>query len=69
MSNYNSLYPIIFFDLSYQEEKVTNDPKKLNIEYELSANSADNSPFNVHAIVLYDKTLVANIVKNEIVLV
>ena len=55
LSNYNSLYPIIFFDLSYQTERVTRDPKQLIFRYKLNANSAGDSPFNVHAIVLYDK--------------
>ena len=29
LANYNSLYPLIYFDLSYQAEKVTRDPKQL----------------------------------------
>ena len=28
-ANYNSLYPLIYFDLTYQSEKVTRDPKQL----------------------------------------
>ncbi|KAL9967138.1 hypothetical protein ACROYT_G025310 [Oculina patagonica] len=58
LANYNSLYPIIFFDLSYQAERVTRDPKQLIFRYKLNANSAEDSPFNVHAIVLYDETIV-----------
>ncbi|KAL9970252.1 hypothetical protein ACROYT_G022594 [Oculina patagonica] len=58
LANYNSLYPIIFFDLSYQAERVTRDPKQLIFRYKLNANSAGDSPFNVHAIVLYDETIV-----------
>ena len=68
-SNYNSLYPIIFFDLSYQAERVTRDPKYLIFRYKLNANSAVDSPFNVHAIVLYDKTVVNDKVGNELVIV
>ncbi|KAL9988658.1 hypothetical protein ACROYT_G003130 [Oculina patagonica] len=58
LANYNSLYSIIFFDLSYQAERVTRDPKQLIFRYKLNANSAGDSPFNVHAIVLYDETIV-----------
>ena len=69
LSNYKSLYPIIFFNLSYQAEKVTRDPKQLIFRYKLNTNSADNSPFNVHAIVLYNKTVVIDKVGNELVIV
>ena len=38
-ANYNSLYPLIYFDLTYQSEKVTRDPKQLIFRYRLSANT------------------------------
>ena len=69
LANYNSLYPLIYFDLSYQAEKVTRDPKQLIFRYKLNANSAGDSPFNVHAIVLYDETVVIEKVGNELVIV
>ena len=69
LANYNSLYPLIYFDLSYQAEKVTRDPKQLIFRYKLNANSAGDSPFNVHAIVLYDETVVIDKVGNELVIV
>ena len=68
-ANYNSLYPLIYFDLSCQAEKVTRDPKQLIFRYKLNANSAGNSPFNVPAIVLYDETIVIDKVGNELVIV
>lgn len=69
LSNYNSLYPLIFFDLSYQAEKITRDPKQLIFRYKLNANSAVDSPFSVHAIVLYEETVVIDKVGNEYVIV
>ena len=69
LSNYNGLYPIIFFDLSYQAERVTRDPKQLIFRYKLKGNSANDSPFNVHAIVLYDETVVIDKLGNELVIV
>ncbi|KAL9954737.1 hypothetical protein ACROYT_G042311 [Oculina patagonica] len=69
LANYNSLYPIIFFDLSYQAERVTRDPKQLIFRYKLNANSAEDSAFNVHAIVLYNETIVIDKVGNELVIV
>ena len=47
--NYNSLYPLIYFDLTYQSEKVTRDPKQLIFRYRLSANTNQN--FAVHAVI------------------
>ena len=58
LSNCESLYPIIFFDLSFQKEKVTRDPKQLTFRYRLSANANQN--FNVHAVVLYEETIAIN---------
>ena len=67
IANYNSLYPLIFFDLSYQTEKVTRDPKQLIFRYNLNANAAAN--FNIHAIVQYEETVVIDMVGNELVIV
>ena len=53
VANYNSLYSIMYFDLSYQTDKVTRDPKQLIFRYKLKANSA--ATFRVHAIVLYEE--------------
>ena len=69
MANYNSYYSLIYFDLSFQPERVTRDPKQLIFRYKLSANSAANSPFSVHAIVFYDETIVIDKVGNELVIV
>ena len=67
IANYNSLYSIIYFDLSYQTDKVTRDPKQLIFRYKLNANSA--VPFNVHAIVLYEEEVIIDKIGNELVIV
>ena len=54
LSNFDSLYPLIFFDLSFQM-KVTRDPKQLTFRYRLSANANQN--FSVHAVVYMKKKL------------
>ena len=64
--NHNSLYSLIYFDLSYQAEKVTRDPKQLIFRYKISANSA--ADFNVHAIVLYEEEVVIDKIRNELVI-
>ena len=66
-SNYNSLYPLIYFDLTYQSEKVTRDPKQLIFRYRLSANANQN--FAVHAVVLYEEILKIDKIGNELVIV
>ena len=66
-ANYNLLYPLIYFDLTYQSEKVTRDPKQLIFRYRLSANAAEN--FAVHAVVLYDEILKIDKIGNELVIV
>ena len=66
-ANYNLLYPFIYFDLTYQSEKVTRDPKQLIFRYRLSANSIQN--FAVHAVVLYEEILKIDKIGNELVIV
>ena len=67
IANYNSLYSIIYFDLSYQTDKVTRDPKQLIFRYKINATSA--APFNVHAIILYEEEVIIDKVGNELVIV
>ena len=66
-ANYNSLYPLIYFDLTYQSEKVTRDPKQLIFRYRLTANTDQN--FAVHAVVLYEEILKIDKIGNELVIV
>ena len=66
-ANYNSLYPLIYFDLTYQSEKVTRDPKQLIFRYRLSANANQN--FAVHAVVLYEEMWKIDKIGNELVIV
>ena len=65
--NYNSIYPLIFFDLSFQTEKVTRDPKQLIFRYKLSRDPGAN--ITVNAVVLYHEEVVIDKVGNELVIV
>ena len=67
ISNFTSLYPLIFFDLSYQADQVSRDPKQLMLKYRINTNDGDN--FRVHAIVLYDKDVVIDKVGDQLVIV
>ena len=62
-----SFFSLIYFDLSYQTEKPTRDPKQLIFRYRLSADAAAN--FNVHAVVLYEEEVKIDKIGNELVIV
>ena len=66
-ANYNSLYPLIYFNLTYQSEKVTRDPKQLIFRYRLSGNTNQN--FAVHAVILYEEILKIDKINNKLVIV
>ena len=67
LANYNRLFPLIYFDLTYQTEKVTRDPKQLIFRYRLSANANQN--FAVHAVVLYEEIFKIDKIGNDLVIV
>ena len=67
VSNFTSLYGLIYFDLTYQKEVVTRDPKQLILHYRLNAVAADN--FRAHSIVFYDSEVVVKTVGNELMIV
>ena len=67
LANYNSLFSLIYFDLTYQTEKATRDPKQLIFRYRLSANANQN--FAVHAVVLYEEILEIDKIGNELLIV
>ena len=66
-SNYNTLFPLIYFDLTYQSEKVTRDPKQLIFRYRLSGDA--DEIFAVHSVVLYEEILKIDKIGNELVIV
>ena len=67
LSNYDSLFSLIIFDLSFQTEKVTQDPKQLTFRYRLPRNASIN--FSVHAVVLYEEQIAIDKIGNELVIV
>ena len=67
IENYNSLYSMIYFNLSFKTEKVTRDPKQLIFRYRLTGNT--NQDFSVHAVVLKKESVAIIKVGNELVIV
>ena len=51
--NYESLYLLIYFNLTYQADSATRDPKKLLLKYTI--NQASTVDYQVHAIILYEE--------------
>ena len=52
-TNFQELFPFIYFDLRYQKEDLRDGATKLNFKYKLSAASATN--YSVYALVLYEE--------------
>ena len=67
VSNWESLYPLLYFDLSYQAEQVSRDPKQLVLRYRI--NQAAAADFQLHAIVLYEQDVVIDKVGDQLVIV
>ena len=67
VSNFSSLYGLIYFDLTYQKEVVTRDPKQLILHYRLNVAPAAN--VRAHSIVFYKSEVVVKTVGNELMIV
>ena len=65
--NFASLYGLVYFDLTYQKEAVTRDPKQLILNYRL--NTAPAANVKAHAIVFYESEVIVNKVGNELMVV
>ena len=66
VSNFSTLYPLIYFDLTYQEDRPTRDPKKLNLKYTMAAPGTD---IQFHAVVLYEEDIVIDKVGDQLLIV
>ena len=67
VSNWETLYPLLYFDISYQEEQVSRNPKQLVLRYRI--NQAATAGFQLHAIVLYEQEVVIDKVGDQLVIV
>ena len=67
LANYTSLYGLIYFDLTYQKEVVTRDPKQLILHYRL--NTAPIANVRAHSIVFYESEVVVKAIGNELMIV
>ena len=66
--NYQTIYPLIYFDLRSDKTNLTNDPQKLIFHYRLNeAANAEN--YTVYAIVLNEEEIIIDKVGGEIVVV
>ena len=65
--NFTSIYGLVYFDLTYQKESVTRDPKQLILNYRL--NVAPAADVRAHAIVFYKNEIIVNKVGNELMIV
>ena len=62
--NYESLYRLIYFNLTYQATTATRDLKKPLFKYTI--NQATTVDYQVHAIVLYEEEVVVDKVSDKL---
>ena len=67
LHNFTSLYGLIYFDMSYQKEVITRDPKQLILHYRLNVAPAAN--VRAHSIVFYESEVIVKTVGNELMIV
>ena len=67
IANFTRFYPLIYFDLTYGEEKPTRDPKKLKLKFTVNQGAATD--FRLHAIVLYEEDIVVDKMGDQLVIV
>ena len=53
ISNFESLYPFIYFDLTHQKQDIRDGVTKLTFHYELSGQTA--ADYNIYAMTLYEQ--------------
>ena len=67
VTNYETLYPLIYFDLRADKTNLTNDPQQLVFHYRLS--QAAGADYTIYAIVLNEEEMIVDKVGGEIVVV
>ena len=67
-NNFETLYPILYFDLRENKDNKTNDPKSMVFHYKLNE-AADAEDYTIYAAILYESELVLKQVGNELVMV
>ena len=53
ISNFENLFPFVYFDLTKQKMDIKDGVTKLSFHYELSANP--NADYNIYALVLHER--------------
>ena len=64
--NFSSIYGLVYFNLTYQKEAITRDPKQLVVDYRL--NVAPAADVRAHAIVFYEDEVIVKKVGNELMI-
>ena len=67
-NNFETLYPIVYFDLRDNKDNMTNDPKQMVFHYRLNE-AANAQDYTIYAAILYESELVLRQVGNELVMV
>jgi len=66
VSNFSTIYPILYFDLRSAKESVTGDLKSLTLHYRLNE-AANAHDYTIYAVVLNEEEFVIKQIGNELV--
>ena len=53
--NFDKLFGFLYFNLTYQSDSITADPKQIVLRYKLSSAPTVGSKYKVYAILLYEE--------------
>ena len=65
--NFDSLFGMLHFDLSYTKDEITTDPKQITLRFQ--TNIQATNPYTVYALILYEEEVVIDTIGNELVIV
>ena len=66
-NNFETLYPIVYFDLRENKDNMTNDPKQMVFHYRLNE-AANAQDYTIYAGILYESEFALRQVGNELVM-
>ena len=66
-NNFETLYPIVYFDLRENKDNMTNDPKRMVFHYRLNE-AANAHDYTIYAGILYESEFALRQVGNELVM-
>ena len=67
--NFDKLFGILYFNLTYKSDSITADPKQIVLRYKFSSAPAADSNYKVYAIILYEEEVRMDPTGNQILII